>query len=116
MLVLALTRELDDAASGRDVAAKDGDTAGRLEGLLERLAPLLAGGLGRGRDLFADGPPGHGLLVGVDQPGLYQALADHGHATRLLHLGGRIRAPWLEIGDDRRLLRQAIEVVDGHLE
>src|SRR5499427_8235485 len=116
MLGLALAGELDHAAAGGEVAAQDDDAARGFEGLLERLDYLLARRLGGGGDLLADGTSRHRLLARMDQPRLHQALAHHGHAARLVHLGRRVGAPRLQVGDHGCLLRQAVEIIDGELE
>src|SRR5215470_2455855 len=90
MLGLALAGELDHAAAGGKVAAQDDDAARWLERLLQRLDHLLARRLGGGRDFLADGAARDRLLAGVDETRLDQALADHGHAARLVHLRRRV--------------------------
>src|SRR4029453_1412416 len=78
-------------------------------------APLLPGRLGRVLHLVADGLAGDGLLAPMEQSSLEQALAHHRHPPRLVHLGRGEVAPRLEVGEHRRLLRDAVEVVDAEL-
>src|SRR5207302_6173535 len=112
----------DDGAVRREVAAQNGDTALWLERLLQwihhalRSTPTAAAGRarpqrGRALELFAKRATGDGWLVEVQQATARELLHDGRHTAsfvQLLHVEGAARP---QVGDERRLARDAIEQV-----
>ncbi len=108
--------ELDHAAVGGEVAAQDGQAAGRLDRVIERAHDLLALGFLGGVGDFARGLAGHGDRVGVQEAGLLQALHDERDPAGLVEVGSDVLAAGLERAQQRRARADAVEVVDRELD
>ena len=105
--------DLDHAALGGQVAAQDRQAAVRLERRVERPDHLLAGRLDRARGLLGDRASRDGHRVAVQMAALEQPparpAARRRHGTRSV---GDEAPAGLEVADDRRRRRDAVEVVD----
>ena len=108
--------ELDGAAVGREVAVEDRDAAARLERRLDRDDHGLALGLDGGVGDLADRAAVDGPRVHVQQPRLLQLARDERAAAGAVHVVRVPAAPRLHVGDDRRLRRDPLEVVDRELD
>ena len=104
--------ELHDAAVGSEVAAEDREAAARLERALDRHDDLLAGRLDdRGRNL-GERAAVDVRRVAVHEPGLQQLARDERDAAGGVQVGRDEAAARLDVGDDRRPLGDAVEVVE----
>ena len=104
--------QLDDAAVRREVAAEDGQAAGRLQRLVDRDHHRLLRRLHRLVGDLAQRP-----AVDVRRPDVHEVapgqLAGHQrNAARVEHVDGDEAAARLEVGDDRRPPGDRVEVVD----
>ena len=77
---------------------------------------LLARGLPRLAGVLADRAAGDGDRVLVQQAGLEQPLGDERHAAGRVEVVGDVAAAGLEVAQQRRLLGDAVEVVDVELD
>ena len=102
----------DDRPVRREVAFEDHQAAGRLDRVRERPHDLLPGCLDRVARVVADGPAGHGDGVSLEQAGVGQALHDERDAACTVQVGGDEAAAGLQVGQQRDLRADAIEVVD----
>ena len=104
--------QLDDAALRREVAAQDGEPAGRLERGLDRHDDGLPRGLD---DVLGDLAQRAAVDVagaGVHQVALDKLAGDERHAARVEHVGGDVLASRLQAGHDRRAGGDLVELVD----
>src|SRR5207247_10449164 len=108
--------ELDDAAVGGEVAAQDGQAAGGLDRIRQRPDDLLAGRLGRRPGDLADRRVVDGRRVLVQHTGLLQALQEDRDAAGVEEVDGVVVAARLEVAEQRRAVRDAVEVVDVELD
>ena len=106
--------DLDDGALGGEVAVQDREPALRLDRVGDGTDDVLAGCLVGRVGLLADRPAGDRDLVAVQQPGLGEAAEDQRHAAGAVEVGGDVAAAGLQVGEQRRLPGDPLEV--GHLE
>ena len=108
--------ELHRAAFGREVAVEDGDSAACLQGRLDRYDDGLALGLDRCVRDLAEGAAVDRAGARVEQAGLLQLPRHERDAAGVVHVVCVPASPGLHVGDDRRLRRDALEVVDREVD
>src|SRR5262249_40963172 len=113
--VVAVAGQLGHATIRRQVALEDGQATMASERVGERTDHLLARRFTRGAGGLADRLAADGYLFLVDQPRLEQSLGHDGHAARFVHLGRRVAAPRLHVGQEWRPARDPVELVDVEL-
>src|SRR5206468_1332588 len=114
--VIAVAGELGHATIGREVALEDSQATMASERVGERTDHLLTRRFARGAGGLADRLAADGHLLLVEQPRLEQSLGHDGHAARFVHLGRRIAAPRLHVGQEWRPARDPVELVDVELD
>ena len=108
--------ELHRAALGREVAVEDGDAAACLQRRLDRDDDRLALGLDGGVGDLAERAPVDRARALVQESRLLQLARHERDAAGVVHVVCVPAAPRLHVGDDRRLRRDALEVVDREVD
>ncbi|SII46516.1 Uncharacterised protein [Mycobacteroides abscessus subsp. abscessus] len=106
-------RGLDDGALGGERAAEHGESAGRVDRVVERPEDL-AVGVGRVDlgEVLGHGPARHGEAVAVEETGVEEGLHDHGHAADLEHVVHHVFAEGLDVAEVGNLVPDPVEVVE----
>ena len=108
--------ELHDAAVRREVAAQDREPAGRLQRRLDRDDDLLARRLDDGGRDLGERAAVDVRRVAVHEAGLQQLARDERDAAGGMQVGRDEAAARLDVGDDRRARRDAVELVDRQVD
>ena len=112
MVGLLVTRDLQDAAFGGQVAFEDHIAASGFERILEIPDDYLARRLGRLRGFLGDGPARNGDRVLVEHTALQHALGHEPVAARGEQVVGDELPARLQVGEQRRLLADPVEILD----
>ena len=107
--------ELHHAAVGGEVPAQDREPALGVDRVVERADHLLTRLLGGVGGLLGDGAPGDGRRVGMEDARVEQPLGHQPNAACPEQIRGHESAARLEVGEKRRALAHAVEVVDRQL-
>src|SRR5262249_16406965 len=111
--LLVMAGQLDDAALGGQTTAQDRDASARLERLRQRANDLLAPSLPRFGCLLGEGAAGDRHCRTVDIFALHQTMGDHRDSAGLIDVHGYETPAGLQVHEDRRAGRDAVEIVDG---
>ena len=108
---LRVARHLDHRAFGREIALQDDEAAGLLDRIRHRPDDLFLARLLHLREFLRHRLAADADRVAVEEPRVEQALAQQGSAARAIEVGRDVLAARLEVGDQRRPLADAIEIL-----